>query len=278
MAPTDAACDLEIVLLTETAIEDVLALSAEAGWNQNSRDWAMMLRLGQGFGLRAARRIIASSVALPHPPFFGWVGMVLVNRPFRRRGFATRLLKRAITHLEDLGLTPMLDATPAGRAVYLPLGFIDLEPISRWLSPGRDTVGSAPVAPIDMALVERADLAAFGADRSAILRDLAGRPNAFAMAKPNGAFLLSRAGRTATQIGPVVAESGGGAMALVDCAIDAIAGPLLIDIPDRESELNNLLTKRGFAVERPFHRMALRSGKDFGDPSRIRAIAGPELG
>src|SRR5690606_18597512 len=81
-------------------------------------------------------RVVASSMILPYPPRFGWIGMVLVHGPFRRRGLATRLLHRAIAELEQAGLAPMLDATPAGKAVYDALGFKPLFELQRWRGAG----------------------------------------------------------------------------------------------------------------------------------------------
>jgi len=278
MERTDGGRAHEIIELDVGDIADGLLLSAEAGWNQSASDWAMMLAVGKGFGIRDGGRLVATGFALPYPPLFGWVSMVLVTGSYRRRGLASALLERAIMYLTGLGLTPMLDATPAGREVYLPLGFQDVEPISRWRRSGGHSVRGRPAGSFGLEAALGADCVAFGADRSTILRNLAERPGAFAASKPSGAFLLSRAGTTATQIGPVVADRSDEAVDLLEEAIDRIAGALLVDVPDRETEMANLLERRGFAVERPFIRMALGRGESFGKADRLRAIAGPELG
>jgi GNAT superfamily N-acetyltransferase len=279
MEPTDGGRAHEIIELDVGDIAGGLLLSAEAGWNQSASDWAMILGVGRGFGIRGGGRLVATGFALPYPPQFGWVSMVLVTGSHRRRGLASALLERAIVYLTGLGLTPMLDATPAGRKVYLPLGFQDVEPISRWRRSGGHPVRGGPAAgPFGLEAALGADRVAFGADRSTILRNLAERPGAFAASKPSGAFLLSRAGTTATQIGPVVADRSDEAVDLLGQAIDKIAGALLVDVPDRETEMANLLERRGFAMERPFIRMALGRGESFGKADRVRAIAGPELG
>lgn len=106
--------------LTQADSDAGLQLSTEAGWNQVARDWSYLLKAGQGFGvLRAEGRLIASSLALPYPPYFGWVSMVLVTQSYRRQGLATLLLQAAVDHLLTLRLVPMLDATPEGtRGVF----------------------------------------------------------------------------------------------------------------------------------------------------------------
>ncbi|MGE0240264.1 MAG: GNAT family N-acetyltransferase [Parvibaculaceae bacterium] len=274
MGPIEEANVRRIIALDADDIADAVALSTEAGWNQVAADWAMMLAQGKAFGIRDGGRLVASGLALPHPPHFGWLSMVLVTGTHRHRGLATALLKHLLAYLDERRLIPMLDATAPGRAIYLPLGFKDVEPISRWRGSG---TGSGP-SPAAEAVNIDSDRAAFGADRSAILRNLLARPLAFAHADAEGAFLLTRMGRTATQIGPIVAASAGQAVRLLEHAIISLAGPLLIDVPDRETALRETLVRHGFTIERGFIRMALGRAEAFGDPARMRAIAGPELG
>jgi len=274
MGLTEDANTSRIIPLDASDIPDAVKLSAEAGWNQVAADWSMMLAQGEGCGIKDGGRLVASGLALPYPPDFGWISMVLVTRTHRHRGLATALLKHLIARLEERGLVPMLDATLQGRAIYLPLGFHDVEPISRWRGPGRGT-GQLPVR--ETVDIDH-DHGAFGADRSAILKNLLARPQAFALGPGDGAFLLTRAGRTATQIGPIVARTARQAITLLEQAIAALAGPVLIDVPDRETELRETLARHGFTVERGFIRMALGRKRAFGDPTQMRAIAGPELG
>ncbi|QIG51634.1 GNAT family N-acetyltransferase [Nordella sp. HKS 07] len=277
MEPIETEGDRRIVPLAGGDIADAVKLSAEAGWNQVAADWAMMLDLGKAFGIKDDGRLVASGLALPHPPHFGWISMVLVTKTHRHRGLATALLGHLIAYLEGRDLTPMLDATPQGRAVYLRLGFHDVEPISRWRGAGGGAGSLSAEAAIGIDDIKRPDLAAFGADRSAILADLLGRPRSLALRRDD-AFLLSRRGRTATQIGPIVAPTAKQAAGLLDEAIAAVDGPVLIDVPDRETILRATLAHHGFTVERGFSRMALGRREAFGDPARMRAIAGPELG
>lgn len=269
-----ALIDERIIALGTDDIADAVKLSMEAGWNQVAADWAMMLKLGQAFGIKDGGRLVASGLALPHPPDFGWLSMVLVTKTHRHQGLATALLRHLMACLDARGLTPMLDATPQGRAIYLPLGFHDIEPISRWRGEGRGINAHPTAEPVNCAR----DGEAFGANRSAILADLLSRPQAFALSGGMDAFLLSRMGRTALQLGPIVAASAEQAVSLLDQAIAMASGPVVIDVPDRETELRSALTRHGFAVERGFIRMARGRTKAFGEPALMRAIAGPELG
>ena len=102
-----------------------VALSKAANWNQNEADWRLMLEIGHGWGLSLADGTLAASTLVLPFETFAWVSMVLVLPAHRRKGYATRLLRLALADLEARGLTPVLDATPAGREVYRLEGFRD---------------------------------------------------------------------------------------------------------------------------------------------------------
>ena len=274
MAPIDAHA-APIDVLGADDLDGALALSAEAGWNQDAADWSLMLRLGSGFAVRDGSRLVATAIALPYPPAFGWVSMVLVHAPYRRQGLATRLVERATAALTGAGLLPVLDATPAGAEVYGRMGFVPVEQLARWRGTG---AGDVPATERGItARVRELDAAAFGADRSAVLGDLEDRPAPVAVLSADG-YLLSRTGRTATQLGPLVARDADTAVALLERGLAAVTGSVVIDVPERATAVAEQLTARGFAPERPFVRMALGRDAIGGTPALVHAFAGPELG
>jgi GNAT superfamily N-acetyltransferase len=277
MAPSDAAA-LTIDPLATSDLGAALALSAEAGWNQVEADWRLLLRLGHGFAARDGGRVVATALALPYPPSFGWVSMVLVHGPYRRRGLATRLVERATAALTAAGLVPVLDATPAGAEVYGRMGFRPLRRLMRWRGDG----SGAATGPLDAGAAERAralDGVAFGADRGAILGDLAGRPAPFAAITPDASgHVFSRRGRTATQLGPLVARDEDSAVALLTAGIRTLAGHVLVDVPQDATAVTACVQKHGFVPERPYIRMALDADEIAGEAALVHAIAGPELG
>ena len=108
-----------------------LALSKSANWNQNEADWRLMLEVGRGWGISLADgTLAASTLVLPYGRF-AWVSMVLVLPSERRRGYATQLLRTALADLARRDQTPILDATPAGRDVYVQEGRGPGAPTSR---------------------------------------------------------------------------------------------------------------------------------------------------
>ncbi len=75
-----------------------------------------------------------------------------------------------------------------------------------------------------------------------------------------------------------MAEDEAAAGRLLATAIDALSGPVLLDMPDSEHGLAALVAARGFGVERVFTRMALTDGPFTTRRRSMRIIAGPELG
>src|SRR6201999_1655298 len=114
---------LAIAQLDAGDVAGGLALSSEAHWNQNEADWLFFLNKGIVFGMRDRGRLIATAALLPYTADNAWISMVLVTESWRRRGLATRLVDTCLTTAIKLRLTTWLDATPAGAAVYGPLGF-----------------------------------------------------------------------------------------------------------------------------------------------------------
>ena len=302
--------EARLVDLATATPRELMALSSAAHWNQADADWQLMLRLGHGWGLRVGETLVASTLVLPYENRFAWVSMVLVLPAWRGSGFAARLLRVALDDLARRRLRPVLDATPAGRPVYLKQGFVDGWGFTRW----RRTRGGAAVAAstesgpasrsvnprtrqmssADFAGIEALDAPAFGADRSPLLRALAARwPGAGWVAEGEAGlrgYTLGREGRTAMQLGPLVAGDDEAAAALLQAALPTLLSAaeargcdVIADLLDGHVAAAEALRKRGFAVERPFTRMvhaepAARRWVPPGDARRVFFVAGPELG
>ena len=124
---------------------------------------------------------------------------------------------------------PVLDATPAGRPLYRALGFEETWGYHRLARGNATAPPENSVLPtarpfarsptLDWPALCAYDAACFGADRSALLQRLRGRlPAAELVAERHGriaGFLLGRNGRTASQIGPLIAEDDDVAHALL---------------------------------------------------------------
>ena len=115
-----------------------------------------------------------------------------------------------------------------------------------------------------------------------LLRSLAQRlPAAARVAEQGGrvrGFVLGRDGREAGQIGPLLADDDAIALGLLADTLQALDGPVYIDLLDRRRALLPWLEQQGFAFQRPFTRMVYGRVGAPGDPASIVLAAGPELG
>ncbi len=274
--------------LADADLEAAMALSAEAGWNQTAEDWRFFFQFGRTLCLTRNDKPVATAAILPYAPRFAWISMVLVTAAERRQGLARWLLHRCIQDVVAGGLVPVLDATPAGRSVYLGLGFRDAWAMRRLV--GRADGGAAPDAAIgirplldsDWPQLIALDAKVFGADRSALLQSLAQRlPQAALVAECQGriaGFSLGRNGRVMAQLGPIVAADRDTAIVLARSMLSRVRGPVALDVPDSHTALAHWLVERGFSAERPLTRMVHQRAIAFDDTARLFAIAGPELG
>ena len=265
----------------------LVALSAEAGWNQTADDWRLMLELGEGIGCwEPDGAPIASALVLPYDGGFAWLSMVLVTAPWRRRGLATRLVRRCLDRLAEIGVPPILDATEGGRRTYSRLGFTDLWTYTR-LAAERPRLAPAagidvrPMTPTDLDAVAALEARAFGAPRKHVLAAMLARaPDAAYLAESGGrlcGLVLARDGRLAIQLGPLVAETPEVARGLAAAALAGTGGPVFVDLPDAQGAFRAALEGAGFAAQRGLVRMAAGRG-DPGEASLRYALAGPELG
>jgi hypothetical protein len=270
--------------LVASHINDCMALSAEAGWNQTGDDWSLFLEHGTVFGLSDnTGRTIATGAVLPYAGGFAWISMVLVTASRRRERIGARILANGSAEIVKRGLVPVLDATPAGERVYRPFGFEPIFGLTRWQGDAGDP--RAPAAGIramkaaDLGAVAALDAVAFGAARRFLIEILYQRAPELAFVMQDGSgFVLARPGRIATQIGPIVAADEKAAAALLDAALGAASGSVFLDLVDGRDEIERSLQARGFTVQRLFLRMALHRSAPFGDPSRLFVATGPEFG
>jgi GNAT superfamily N-acetyltransferase len=246
-------------------------LSVEAGWNQTEEDWRMLLRLSPQncFGIDADGVLVSTATLITYGKQLAWIGMVLTNRAYQRRGFARTLLLHAIDQADHLGITSLkLDATDQGQPLYETLGFRVEQPVERWW---RRSTDSARGASLRLANLPNLDLSGYSADRSQLLHALAERSSVHA--QPDG-FCLARPGSRAHYIGPCISQSPEFARRSIEASASKESYWDLL--PQNHSALN-LAKELGFSPQRKLIRMVrghdLRGREDW-----IYAIAGFELG
>src|SRR5690349_11093844 len=119
--------------MVKADIDAGLILCRSAGWNQLENDWKIFLELspdGNRVAVDENGKVVGTVTTISYEDHFSWIGMVLVDPEKKRQGIGTQLLLEALRVLVNMD-TIKLDATPAGREVYLKLGFVDEYMLSR---------------------------------------------------------------------------------------------------------------------------------------------------
>lgn len=262
-----------------------------AGWNQSEHDWRGYLEFEPDgcFVAEVDARPAGTATTIRYDDRFGWIGMVLVHPDFRRLGIGTRLLQHAIAYLQASGVRCIkLDATPMGRAVYVPLGFVDEYELSRLegTAPAETRpaqTGVTPLVSADLPALERLDAAVFGAGRARVLAALSRRNPEWCLVARTSAgvagYLIARQGASTVQVGPWVADNAIVAEALLQNFFARAAGHrVFIDVVSPNPAAAAMVRRAGFTVQRTLTRMFLGENAYPGDPGRVFGVSSPEKG
>lgn len=279
---------IEIRLLREADIPAALQLKELARWNQTESDWRRLLRLEPSgcFCATISGSVVATTTTTTYGRELAWIGMVLVDPLYRRRGIATKLMHAALDYLSEAGVaTVKLDATPDGRPVYENLGFKIESLIERWEGDaGTQAVGCSTLATSARREALTLDRRAFGADRSKLIEMLVEDACVAPLAStaPDGrltGYALARRGTAAAYVGPLVATISDGAAVLLDGLLSQLTGQrVYIDVNTDFEMGTEILAARGLVKQRDLIRMSYGRESKAGSFPSIFAIGGPEYG
>src|SRR5262245_64392456 len=114
----------------------ILRLCELAGWNQTQKDIDRLLVLEPDgcFAACIDGRVVGTTTTTTYGTDLAWIGMVLVDPEYRRRGIATALMRAAFDFLKERRVTTVkLDATAAGQPLYKYFGFHPESRVERWM-------------------------------------------------------------------------------------------------------------------------------------------------
>lgn len=238
--------------MTVADLEFADAVRAAAGWNQTLEDWRRFLRFEPDgcFLAEVQGQPAGTATTTRYGMDLGWIGMVLVDPQFRRRGVATALMDAALEFLSGRVRCIKLDATPDGAKVYERLGFQPEWELSRWagsgqaISEGREISLIRPM-PFDSEV--------FGADRGRWLADLA--ESASFGQQNSEAFGILRRGSRADYLGPATAANSEAGAALTRSLLNQLSRETFWDIPEPNKAAISLAAEFNFERVRPLLRM-----------------------
>jgi ribosomal protein S18 acetylase RimI-like enzyme len=288
--------------MTPADVSAGMRLKEIAGWNQTKEDWERFLLANpEGCFVAEWNGQVAGTVAtIIYENRFAWIGMVLVDPQMRGKGIGTALLLEAIDHL-DAKKVPCakLDATPQGKPIYARLGFhieyeIERHSLTREAvrpnlvaDPGgaytETNVGATRGDAENIETLLEMDREVFGADRSALLRSVAGSaPELVTIARPGGAvkgFALGRKGSQADHLGPWVASNALAAREVFEGFLFRSRRQVVfVDVLRDNPWAPALLAANGFQFSRSLTRMYRGENAHPGQPGLLCAILGPEFG
>jgi len=260
-------------------LKHCVALSIDRGWSPEEAKWALLLAEAEAFGVDAPDGGLAGSVVLArYGPDLASAGMMLVAGRFARLGLGSALMTHLLAQAGDATVT--LFATDAGKPLYAKLGFRTVRKSTAFVGGFRQATGAAGgrrastrlATDADMAAILDVDEAAFGADRSYLLRilpafaaclrvvDTDARITGYAAAWRNGPV---------TVIGPLVAATAADARRLIaDLAAEA-RGPVRLDLDPDRPELPEWALNRGLQPTSRTAVMVHGAWHPRGEPSRL---------
>ncbi|MBI5684396.1 MAG: GNAT family N-acetyltransferase [Verrucomicrobia bacterium] len=294
--------ELHIRQMTPADIPFGMEMKTAAGWNQVESDWRAFLSYNPDgcFIAEWDGQPVGTTTTTIHDGKVAWIGMVLVHPGFRRLGIGKALLQHAIAWLQQRGVPCIkLDATPAGKTVYVPLGFRDEYELERVETVAEAGVGGQrsevriEAGGHERDAIRALDTEAFGVPRPAVLQRLLGEhpdlcwtishptssplPLSSSPSTPSG-FLLARPGANAWHLGPWVARSNETAETLLRACLTRLAGQrVFADVPVNHPA-RQLVTRYGFKSQRPLTRMWLGCNDWPGNPALTYAVADPAKG
>ncbi len=230
-----------------TASADDLARMAEwadaEGWNPGLTDnVAFFAADPHGFLVgRLDGEPVACISVVRYGDTFGFLGLYITCPPLRGQGYGIQLWHAGLARLA--GRTVGLDGVVAQQGNYRTSGFRTAWNNIRYEgTPSADTALPSDVVLADARSLPFDRLAAydrrfFPASRDHFLASWISAPHRSALAAVRDGetqgFAVIRAGRTASRIGPLYADSPDVAAALVNALSDTLPGkPVAIDVPD----------------------------------------------
>jgi GNAT superfamily N-acetyltransferase len=274
--------DVEIRLLFESDIPAAMKLKDAAGWNQTEADWRRLIKLEPNgcFAAIEDDRLVGTTTTTTYQDDLAWIGMVLVDPQYRRRGIATRLMETALTYLNEKVAVIKLDSTADGRPVYEKFGFKTESLVERWRGSVKTDSTERTEAPVDLKTLFALDRRVFNADRSQLVKALIDDSLVLITNESDSltGYALARAGTKATYIGPVVTTDEAQVEKLLDRILNQLSGSdVYIDFNGECGLSSRVLSDRGFVKERDLIRMSLGSNS-IKTSRHVIAIAGPEIG
>ena len=214
---------------------------------------------------------------------YGFIGSLIVLRKYRGAGAGELLMRQAIDHLEDRGVTTMeLDGVFEAVSLYRRLGFVDKYHSLRFHRPPQKLRGrssAARVPRLDELL--KYDKGRTSISRGHILEHYYGQGGHWFLAvgaKAISGYALVRPRPDAhVVVGPMVADDLKSCRTLMHAVLAGYGqNAIAMSVPETNREMVDLVRSLGFRSSTPSLRMYRGRRKNY--EKHLRAILSPEKG
>jgi GNAT superfamily N-acetyltransferase len=170
-------------VMTPDEAPAVISLMQKIGWNHTLEQTRQNITWGGGgsFCLAFDKHIVTTAIALKYSQRLAWVGLVVSDPEYQRRGFARRLMNHVMQYLSDVE-SVMLDASVAGFPLYDSMDFQSLYKINVYAGTPQRFSPSAAIRPMtseDLPTVIDMDCTIMGLPRPRVLNWLFEAGNAY---------------------------------------------------------------------------------------------------
>ncbi len=214
---------------------------------------------------------------------YGFLGNLLVDPEYRKRGLGRKLMVHALEYLDSLSVRHIeLDAVYAAAPLYRRLGFRDKYVSKRMIRHRSPTLSPVPAnTPVDIPLICELDATLTGIDRTVVLQRLideyGGCIAVSQRTELNGFGLVRPAGSCARALGPIIAKDMASARTVVERAIASHGDlPLILAVPDGKRDWEDILIAYGFRYVQPSLRMYHGPRLDY--EASVYAFLSPDKG
>lgn len=200
--------------MTRDDVATAIEWAAAEGWNPGLHDAACFRAADPGGFLAGVLddRVIATLSVVRYGASYGFLGLYIVERPHRGKGFGMKLWNAGLDHLG--GRTVGLDGVLAQQANYRRSGFRfahrNVRYAGRASGGGGDDSRIVPLSAVPLATLAAYDAAIFGVDRTDFLRAWVSQPDATAIGSANGGrldgYAVMRRARAGFKVGPLFAD------------------------------------------------------------------------
>ncbi|RCS43957.1 GNAT family N-acetyltransferase [Bremerella cremea] len=249
---------IEIRPMTETEVRQLVAWAGDEGWNPGLNDADLFWRLDRNGFLAVCenREFVGGGAVIRHSEAFGFMGLFIVDKPYRGKGLGTQLWfarrDRLLAQLSPNGSIG-LDGVDAMVPFYANGGFEIFTRHRRFLlaQPAATAKRSEMIVPLDtlpLAKVAEYDRQCFPAYREIYLGHWINQPNAVSLGYVEEGVLLgfgvARPCLVGYKIGPLFADSPDVADELLQAfQLQLSSQPLLLDAPDNNPDAVDLCLK-----------------------------------